>query len=148
MKEPIKAYGLVPYKVEDGKVKILLCKSIKSKYRWGFLKGMILKGETAKQCARREFQEESSIDVEESFFEEYFEQKNKEKDVGVWLVDANNIQDMNKYFLGEKLIDRYLSWENSKVKYFDIEDLPIFKSKQKKLIKKITGFLQSKSQSH
>lgn len=146
--EPIKAYGLVPYKIEDGDIKILLCKSIKSNYRWGFLKGMILKGETPKQCARREFLEESGIDIDYSLFEDYFEQKNKEKDIGIWLVNSEKVKDIEKYFLGYKLVDRYLSWENSKVKYFSIHDLPVFKTKQKKLVKKVKGFLQSKNQSH
>lgn len=148
MKEPIKAYGLVPYKIEDKQIKVLMCKSIKSENRWGFLKGMMLKGETPKVCAQREFLEESSIEIDFKYFEEYFEQKNKEKDIGIWLVNVDKIKEINNYFIGDKLVDRYLSWENSKVKYFSLDNLPEIKSKQKKLTKKIKGFLESKNQSH
>lgn len=146
--ETIKAYGLVPYKIEDKKIKVLMCKSIKSENRWGFLKGMMLKGETPKECAQREFLEESSIKIKYDYFEDYFEQTNKAKDVGIWLINAKNVKDMDNYFIGEKLVDRYLSWENSKVKYFDLDDLPEVKSKQKKLVKKIMDFLKNKNQSH
>lgn len=146
--EPIKAYGVVPYKIENGQIKVLMCKSIKSEYRWGFLKGMLLKSEKPKECARREFQEESAIDADVNYFEEYFEQKNKEKDVGVWLINSNNIPDMENYFVGDKLVERYLSWENSKVKYFDLDNLPKIKTKQKKLVKLVRDFLRNKNQFH
>ena len=53
-----------------------------------------------------------------------------------------------QYFFEDKLLGVYLSWENSKVKFFDINKLPEIKTKQKFLIKKITDFLQNKSQSH
>lgn len=63
----VKAFGVVPYKVEeDGTIKILLCKSVKSLNKWGCLKGVLAKDETAKECAKREFFEESSIIVDTS----------------------------------------------------------------------------------
>ena len=146
--EKIKAYGVLPYKIEDGKVKILLCKSVKSYNKWGCLKGMQDSGESAKECAKRELFEESSITVETYLFEEYFYQENDEKDVGIWIVDSKKIESFDSFFREDSLYTYLLSWENSKVKFFDIDDLPIIKKKQKKLVAQIKDFLQSKHQSH
>lgn len=144
----IKAYGVLLYKVEEDSTKILLCKSVKSLEKWGCLKGMIQKHETAKQCARREFFEECGIKVDMEDYEEYFFQENDEKDIGIWLVNASTIDELDKYFNENKLHNSYLSWENSKVKFFDLNKLPKIKRKQKKLMKDIKDFLQSKNQHH
>ena len=144
----IKAYGIVLYRIEESGVKILLCKSVKSLDRWGCLKGVILKGETPKECARREFKEESSIVINIDSFEEYFSQENSDKDIGVWLVNANKIKNLDEYFNEDRLYDTYLSWENSKVKFFDITKLPKIKKKQQRLLYLIKGFLENKSQFH
>ena len=144
----VKAYGVVLYKLEKNTIKVLLCKSVKSLEKWGCLKGVQLYNETAKECAKREFSEESSIKIETFLFEEYFFQENEEKDVGIWIVNAKKIDELNKYFHEDKLYDSYLSWENSKVKFFDLDDLPAIKSKQKKLLKQIKDFLQNKHQFH
>jgi len=146
--EKIKAYGILLYKIEKNCTKILLCKSVKSLDKWGCLKGMQTGSETAKECAKREFYEESSIKVETYLFEEYFFQENSEKDIGIWVVNANKIKNLENFFLDDKLHDNHLSWENSKVKFFNISDLPNIKKKQIQLISEIKGFLQSKSQSH
>ncbi len=146
--EKIKAYGILLYIIEKKITKVLLCKSVKSLNKWGCLKGMQDASETAKECAKREFFEECSINVETYLFEDYFYQENNEKDVGIWIVNAKKIKGLENYFLDDKLYDNYLSWENSKVKFFDINDLPIIKSKQTQLIDDIKDFLQSKNQSH
>jgi ADP-ribose pyrophosphatase YjhB (NUDIX family) len=142
------AYGVCLYKLENNDIKILLCKSVKSYNRWGCLKGVKTSTETALECAKREFFEESSINVDISFFEEYFDQINLEKDVGIWLVNANKLPNIEEYFLEDKLLDNHLSWENSKVKFFSIYDLPKIREKQVKLVSKISDFLQSKHQPH
>ncbi len=146
--QKIKAYGIVLYKKENKKIKILLCKSTKSLEKWGCLKGVQLSLETAKECAKREFFEECGIKVKPSLFEEFFFQKNNEKDIGIWIVNAKKIATLDTYFIEDKLYDTYLSWENSKVKFFDINNLPKIKKKQKQLIKEIKDFLKSKNQSH
>lgn len=148
MKSHTKAYGLLPYMIRNNDIKILLCLSSASKEKWGCLKGTKNKNETAYSCARREFKEESSIDVEVVLFENYFEQINYDKDIGIWLVNADNIEDLDKYFEKDLLKEANLSWENSKVKFFSLDDLPKIKSKQIKLIEDIKDFLKSKSQSH
>lgn len=146
--EKIKAYGIALYKIEKKVIKILLCKSVKSLDKWGCLKGMQTSNETSRECAKREFLEECSIKIETYLFEEYFSQVNENKDIGIWLVNAKKLDNLSKYFVDDKLYDNYLSWENSKVKFFDISSLPNIKKKQDTLIEEIKGFLQSKHQFH
>ena len=148
MRSHVKAYGVVPYIIGKNYIKILLCKSVASKDKWGCLKGSKTKDETAFECAKREFFEESSIDVEIALFENYFEQINIDKDVGIWLVNSENIEEMDKYFNGDVLKSNYLSWENSKVKFFSLNNLPRIKNKQLNLITEIKDFLQNKNQRH
>ena len=144
----VKAYGIVPYYVKGDDIKILLCKSVASKDRWGCLKGTKTRNETAYECAKREFFEESSISVEIALFEDYFEQLNIDKDIGIWLVNGKNIENLDKYFTNDTLKNNYLSWENSKVKFFSLDNLPRIKNKQENLIKDIKDFLKSKNLHH
>lgn len=148
MRTHVKTYGVVPYLIKDNDVQILLCLSVASKNKWGCLKGTKNKTETAYECARREFYEESSISVEIGLFEDYFEQLNIDKDVGIWLVNASNIENLDKFFSNNTLKSNYLSWENSKVKFFSLDNLPRIKNKQVNLIKDIKDFLKSKNLSH
>lgn len=146
--EKIKAYGVVLYKIENNSIKILLCKSVKSLDKWGCLKGVCMENETPKECAKREFKEESGISIKSSFFEEYFYQNNKDKDVGVWIVNATKIKNLDNYIKDDKLLENYLSWENSKVKFFDIKELPSIRNKQLFLVEDIKDFLQNKHLFH
>jgi len=138
----IKAYGISLYKIENNSIKILLCKSVTSKNRWGFLKGGQEKDETNFQTAIREFFEESSIKVETKYLEHYFEQKNDTKDIGLYLVNYKNIQGIMKYFNEDILQKKYLSWENTEVKFFNINALPNIKKKQNKVVYEIINYLQ------
>ncbi len=144
----VKSYGILLYKVTKKDIKILLCLGVASGDKWGCLKGTKDRNETALECAKREFFEESSIVVDISLFEEYFEQINLEKNVGVWLVNASNIDNLDKYFNKNSLKNEYLSWENCEVKFFSIDKLPKIKSKQRDLIKNIKDFLKSKNLFH
>ena len=148
MRSHVKAYGVVPYLLNGQDIKILLCKSVASKDKWGCLKGTKTKNETAFECAKREFTEECSINVDIALFEDYFEQINIDKDIGIWLVNAENIENLNKYFDGDTLKNNYLSWENSKVKFFSLNNLPRIKSKQLTLMKEIKDFLKNKNLHH
>jgi len=146
--EKVKAYGVCIYRKNSKRTEILLCKAVSSLTRWGCLKGVIEKNESHQQCAKREFFEESSINVEIADFEEYFEQSNDEKDIGIWLVNEKNVANINDYFSDNKLNDIYLSWENSKVKFFNIDDLPPIRMKQSSLISYLTDFLRNKNLPH
>ena len=61
------------------------------------------------------------------------------------ILNAQNIEGLEDMFLQNKLKENYLSWENSKVKFFSLDDLPNIRKKQKKLIKEIKDFLKSKN---
>lgn len=148
MDKKIKAYGVAVYKIQNEVIKILLCKSVKSFDKWGCLKGVQDINEDEKECAKREFFEESSISVDINLFEEYFFQMNDEKDIGIWLVNGEKIKNLDSFFRNDELYTYLLSWENSKVKFFDIEKLPKIKKKQKKLVNCIKDFLQNKNLSH
>jgi 8-oxo-dGTP pyrophosphatase MutT (NUDIX family) len=137
-----KAYGISLYKIERNTIKLLLCKSTTSKNRWGFLKGVQDKDETDFQTAIREFKEESSINIAKRYLGKYFEQKNDEKDIGIYLVNYNNISGVEKYFNNDTLYKKYLSWENSDAQFFDTEHLPKIKKKQSKLIEDVVKYLQ------
>ncbi len=140
----IKAYGLALYKKENNKISLLLCKSINSKQKWGLLKGgQELKDITAKRTAQREFKEESGITVDIDLFGKYFFQDNPDKFIGIYLVDSSNIKNIDHYFDQDgELYRQYLSWENTEVKFFDIDDLPQIKKKQKLLLLDIIKYLK------
>ncbi|RBQ27729.1 MULTISPECIES: NUDIX domain-containing protein [Arcobacteraceae] len=144
----VKTYGVVPYLVDKKDIKILLCLGVASQSRWGCLKGSKNRNESAFECAKREFFEESSIFVDIALFEEYFEQINEDKDIGIWLLNSSNIELIDKYFDKDELKKEFLSWENTKVKFFSLKKLPKIKKKQQNLIKNIKDFLESKSLYH
>ncbi len=146
--QKIKAYGICLYRKEDNNIKILLCKSSISKEKWGFLKGVEEDNESKQQTAQREFFEESSIKVSIKNLEKYFEQVNDEKDIGIYLSNVKNIHNIDLFFINDVLQTNYLSWENQKVKFFDIDKLPLIKKKQSKLILEVIDFLRNKNQSH
>jgi len=137
----IKAYGICVYKKTKKSYEILLCKSILSKNKWGFLKGVQEKNETTKQTALREFYEESSLNVKDTYLEDFFIQENEFKDIGIYLVNYKNIKNIDKYFNNNELKEKYLCKENSEVKFFDINTIPEIKTKQNKISKKIINKL-------
>ena len=142
MEHKIKAYGICLYKKNSDSIKILLCKSVKSQNRWGFLKGVQDDGETKKQTAKREFFEESGIEVEYKYLENYFEQKNETKDIGIFLVNYENVKKIDHHFINEELLDHFLCWENSEVKFFDIDKIKDIKKKQKYIVEDIIKYFK------
>ena len=146
--EKIKAYGICLYIHEKKDIKVLLCKSVSSLNKWGFLKGVQHDNETQQNTAKREFLEECGIDVSAKYLEDYFEQTNIEKDIGIYLVNGKNIKNLDRFFNNNILLHNYLSWENSKVKFFSITSLPVIKRKQILLSKEIIDFLKNKNLHH
>lgn len=138
----VNAYGICIYKKENNITKVLLCKSSTSKKKWGFVKGVQDLFETQAQTALREFKEESSIIVKQNNLEKYFEQENEKKNIGVFLVNYFNVSQVEKYFNNDQLYKKYLSWENSEIRFFSIENLPKIKKKQKHIAKEISRYLQ------
>lgn len=138
-----KTYGLCPYIIDDNSIKILLCKSADDKHsKWGFVKGGKDKDESPKDAAKREFYEECGIKIQIKYYEEYFEQFNDLKDIGIWLVNAKNIKNFEKFFDNNlTLKGQYLSLENSEVKFFKLTELPDFKEKQRLIALRIVSYL-------
>jgi len=88
-----KSYGICPYIIEDDCIKVLLnTSSWVSDYN--FFKGKIEPNESIKECSIREFLEETSISIDIKDLGEYFFQKNKRKDIGIYLVDYTKYKGM------------------------------------------------------
>lgn len=139
----IKSYGIAPYLMKDDKIYIFLCKASDSRYKWGFLKGTLASKERPQECARREFYEESAILVEYDLFEEYFEQTNDRKDVGIWLIDAKHIKSLDRFLDKDmKLKPKYRSKELSDAGFFDIHDMPPIKNNQYQMMFDVVDFLK------
>jgi len=141
--DKIKAYGICLYKRAGASIEVLLCKSAKSKDRWGFLKGVATSDEEAFETAIREFKEECNIDVEFKNLEDFFIQKNELKDIGIYLVDYNKMANLDTFFNDGILYEENLSLENSEVQFFDIDSLPLIKKKQKYLTQEIVEHLKT-----
>jgi len=137
------SYGLCVYKKEEGLIKILLCKSVTSKTKWGLIKGGVSKKESHEKCAQREFCEEVGINTDIKTYGKYFEQVNVGKSVGAWLVSYDDITNAKKYFVNDKVPNDSLSWELSKAKFFSLEELPELKENQIKMLSDIRYYLQT-----
>lgn len=116
------SYGICPYyKVQD-EVYIMLIQP-KGHVEWGFTKGKIEENETKDECAVREFYEETGLTINKAVLENYFEQRNKRKDVGIFLVNIFNMNKNDKINLQSK--------EVHKIKLFNITDkIDIYKNQE------------------
>lgn len=139
-----KAYGVCLYKEYNNSYKILLCQSIDNLNKWGFLKGTKRGNETPRKAAVREFMEESSIKIERKYLEHFFYQKNKNKDVGIFMLDGATVKNLDNFFDGDSLRKKYICMENENVHFFDIEELPKIKKKQIVVMKKVVDILKEK----
>jgi len=135
------AYGICLYYKTFFGIKILLCLSSFSDHKWGFLKGKKESNETKIETALREFYEESGILLSKNMLQEYFEQISYDKTIGVFLVDAKKVKNINNYFYQDTLRSKYISSENQKAQFFNINHLPLIKKKQTDLVKNIVKFL-------
>jgi 8-oxo-dGTP pyrophosphatase MutT (NUDIX family) len=87
----IKSYGICSYNLLNNQILVYVNKDNKLL----FYKGKQEKNETPKQTAIREFFEESGFITKEIYLEKYFEQKTKNKLVGIFLVNFCNIENQN-----------------------------------------------------
>lgn len=140
-----KAYGICLYKKYKNSYKILLCQSIDNQNKWGFLKGTKRGSETPRKAAVREFMEESGIKIDGKNLEDFFYQKNKKKDVGIFMLSGTTIKNLDTFFDGDRLKKKYICPENYQVNFFDIEELPKIKTKQLLLVRKVVQVLRNKN---
>jgi len=140
--DKIFAYGICLYKKRSNKTSVLLCRSTHSKIKWGFLKGSLRGKETKVETALREFREESGITIKAEYLENYYQQKNNEKDIGIFLVNFDRIEGIEKYFSNNRLKFEYICFENDDVRFFDIKNLPPIKKKQLEIVSSIVKYFK------
>ena len=121
------SYGVCPYKIKKGKVQIILIQP-KGHKEWGFIKGKIELDETITECAKRETLEETNIDIIINNLEDYFEQKNKRKDVGIFLINTKT--------LNLKSI-KLQKGEVHRIKFFDLESDILVNKNQAEILESI-----------
>ena len=121
------SYGVCPYKIKKEKVQILLIQP-KGHTEWGFIKGKIELYETIAECAKRETLEETNIDILINNLEDYFEQKNKRKDVGIFLINTKT--------LNLKSI-KLQKGEVHRIKFFDLESDILVNKNQAEILESI-----------
>ena len=129
----VKSFGICPNRYLNGTIEILLCKSSKNSC-YGFVKGKREFAETNKEAAVREFYEEVGIKVRKKKLENKFCQKNKNKDICIYLLDFSDIDE--KFKLNKKEI-------------YSIDWIPINKSieickNQQEIFNQIIIFLNKK----
>jgi 8-oxo-dGTP pyrophosphatase MutT (NUDIX family) len=129
------SYGICPYRKKRDKYEILLIQP-KGHTEWGFIKGKIDLGETKSECAIRECLEETNIEVQINQLDEYFEQFNKRKDIGIYLVDSKYLN-LKNIKLQKK--------EEHKIKFFDIEKDILINNNQKLILDNIKIHLKGKT---
>ena len=139
----VSSYGIAMYLRTEKSTKILLCKSISSTKKWGFLKGSPeTKDKTRKATAQREFKEESGIFIRQRQFIKYFYQDNIYKYIGIFLVDGTDMNNLQVYFKHDMLKPRYSCDENDEVKFFNIKKLPPIKENQKHIVNEIIKYIK------
>jgi len=132
MKE--RSYGVCLYKIEKDKIFVLLNKT-NSISDYNFFKGKIGEGETIKDTVIREVKEETFLDLNKEDLEDYFFQENKRKDIGIFLVNWENIE--------TKLI-RIQKKEIYDIKWLDISKDIKFSNNQEKIWKDVKSVLLKK----
>ncbi len=137
----IESFGITIIKKLNQKTYVLLCKSAKSKTKWGFVKGKTKKDEIPKHTAIREFQEETGIAIEYKHLKNIYFATHKKKNIGIYLVYMHDIGNKQSYFKKLKLKNKWTDIENTEVRFFDINDLPPIKNKQKDIINQIRSVI-------
>ena len=103
------SYGVVPYLIINGSYFLLLNKTSKSSY-YNFFKGKTEPNESKEDTAIREFLEETGVLIDKENLEDYVEQKNKRKDIGIFLLDFSKYN--NKIFKFDEKEIYSATWVN------------------------------------
>jgi len=95
-----KSFGIVPYLFYQNRIWIYIYENKNEEFL--FFKGKQEKDETIKETAIREFYEETNIKIKKEYLEKYFETKTKNKKIGLFLVNAKNI---NEFFENKNKVE-------------------------------------------
>lgn len=129
------SYGVCIYKIENNKIFIFLNKTSKIS-KWNFFKGKQELNETIVQTTIREIQEETNLKIKEKYFEDYFFQYNKRKNIGIFLIDFNSIKDFSTLKLDKR--------EIYSAKWLNIKDNIDIEKNQLKIFMKLSSLLANK----
>lgn len=121
------SYGICPYKIENDTIQIALVQA-KGHTEWGFIKGKIDKNETIQECAQRECKEETNIRFDINNLEDYFYQVNNKKNVGIFLININNL-DTDRIKLAKRELQDY--------RFFNIQEEINISKNQSKILQSI-----------
>lgn len=139
------SYGICAWRINEKKeIEISLIKPVKSKNNtWGFPKGRIEIGETEIEAALREFEEETgNLEIDYIFNRKFF-QKNKHKNISIWLGRLNENSLHNKQNIDKtgKILKH--DCENEEVRFFPLNDLPKIFYTQSIILKHLKYFFQT-----
>lgn len=118
------SFGVCPYRITSKGTEILMIQG-KGRTDWGFIKGKKEPGETPKQTAVRECEEEVGISISTELLEDRYINKNKRKDIEIFLVDDVYI-DTDNYELCQK--------EVADIRWFNINDEIDIQNNQKYIL--------------
>jgi len=104
------SYGIIPYLITDSGVSILLSRTSLKNTVYDFIKGKIEQGETKKDCVVREVKEEIGIDINQSDLDDYYFQRSKRKDIGLFLINWDKYIDTPFVLEEEEIVD--VNWFN------------------------------------
>jgi len=122
------SYGIIPYRITNNGVDILLMKSSKGSLIYNFVKGKIEKDETILECVKREVLEEIGININPFDLEYIVNQNNKRKNIGLYFINWES-------YMNIKMV--YAFNEVYTTKWFNISNLPIIAKNQNKIITRI-----------
>jgi len=121
------SYGVCPYRINNDSIEIMLVQSTGHE-EWGFIKGKIDKNESIPECAKRECSEETNIRFNINDLEDYFYQVNTKKNIGIFLINVNNL-DLGRLKLSKKELQDY--------RFFNIKDNIYISKNQQKILNSI-----------
>lgn len=139
------SYGICAWRINEKKeIEISLIKPIKTKSNsWGFPKGRIEIGETEIEAALREFEEETgNLEIDYIFNRKFF-QKNKHKNISIWLGRLNEKSLHNKQNIDKNGVVLKHDCENEIVKFFPLNNLPKIFYSQSLILTHIKYFFQT-----
>jgi 8-oxo-dGTP pyrophosphatase MutT (NUDIX family) len=129
------SFGVCFYKIENSSIYILMNKT-NSKSSFNFFKGKKEEGENNIDTAIREIKEETNIDIKLENLETYFFEINKRKNIGIFIVDWNNLKIKKVIYQKEEIYS--VDWVN--ITNHNIE----ISKNQYKLYLNITSYLSQK----
>lgn len=119
------SYGIIPYLIDDNGVSILLSRTSLKNTVFDFIKGKIEAGETKKDCVQREVLEEIGVEIHQYDLDDYYFQRSKRKDIGLFLIN------WDKYLETPFELEKE---EIAEVDWFNISTLPEVSSNQRLII--------------